>query len=389
MARRLRTASPERADHEDGRTHIFHRVCQVEDDPCQRAGGKVERTALETFGDGHGRVLRDVEHIVCRTGEVGREVRHEIQPDDHQDKADDERLHHIAVRDGQDDGEHVEHAGQRSQRQELVARQDDGEEQRDGNKQQRYDECRRVADDQGRTHADVQTGILTEFAGYHLARGIGNGAQTFDEQSRDARNQLHDGSHLDTQSEDTRNAVHQFLPVLAGQCADAASHQYAEEERFAQDAEFLLHALRVDIQFVEPRNQVERLVDEDGERHEPLAERLRDGDAVHLIIEFLEFGSRIVGGYQRQDITDDGSEETPCDVVHRVVDHRADESEMPIVPQVDVDGLCRFGEEHQDVHSEAYGNDECAYRRVVSPGGCRRTSHVEHFEVALVHLHHF
>ena len=45
--------------------------------------------------------LRDVEYIVCRTGEVGREVRHEIQSDDHQDKADDERLHHIAVRDGQ------------------------------------------------------------------------------------------------------------------------------------------------------------------------------------------------------------------------------------------------------------------------------------------------
>ena len=93
----------------------------------------------------------------------------------------------------------------------------------------------------------MQTGILTEFAGNHLARGVGNGAQAFDEQSRDAGNQLHDGSHLDTQSKDARNDVHQFLPVLAGQCADAASHQYAEEERFAQDAEFLLHALRVDI----------------------------------------------------------------------------------------------------------------------------------------------
>ena len=82
----------ERADHEDGRTHIFHRVCQVEDDPCQRTGGKVERAALETFGDGYGRVLRDVEYIVCRTGEVGREVRHEIQPDDHHD--DDDRTVH-------------------------------------------------------------------------------------------------------------------------------------------------------------------------------------------------------------------------------------------------------------------------------------------------------
>lgn len=56
---------------------------------------------------------------------------------------------------------------------------------------------------------------------------------------------------------------------------------------------FFLHALCVDIQFVKARNQVECLVNQQGERHESLAERLGDGDAVHFVIELLELRSRI------------------------------------------------------------------------------------------------
>lgn len=65
------------------------------------------RPPAESFRYGYGRILCGGEYVTGCAGKVGCEVGDKIQSQYHHDEADDECLHHIAVGDGQDDGEHV------------------------------------------------------------------------------------------------------------------------------------------------------------------------------------------------------------------------------------------------------------------------------------------
>ena len=77
-----------------------------------------------------------------------------------------------------------------------------------------------------------------------------------------------------------------------------------------------------------------------------MAERLRNRDTVHFIIELLESRSSHISHYQCNDVTDDGSEESPIDIVGSKVDDSTDKCEVPIVPKVDINGTGCFGKQH-------------------------------------------
>ena len=87
----------------------------MEDNPGEEAGGEVQRAALETVGDGDGGILRPGVHVLGGLGEIGGEVGDEVQDHGHGDKADDEGLQDVALRDGQDGREDVENARQGGQ----------------------------------------------------------------------------------------------------------------------------------------------------------------------------------------------------------------------------------------------------------------------------------
>ena len=120
-----------------------------------------------------------------------------------------------------------------------------------------------------------------------------------------------------------------------------------------------------------------------------MAERLRDGDAVHAVVVFLELVGCQVCHDEGDDVADDGCEESPPDVAAGEVDHGADEGEVPVVPQVDVDSLGGLGEEHHDVHCQADRDDEGADRRVIGHRGCCGPSHVEDTQAQTIDFCYF
>ena len=68
-------------------------------------------------------------------------------------------------------------------------------------------------------------------------------------------------------------------------------------------------------------------------------------------------------------------------------DHGSDESEMPIVPKVDIDGAGCLGQEHQEIDAEADGNNEGSDGSVVGHGGSGRPAHVEYLQLKVVDFH--
>ena len=75
-----------------------------------------------------------------------------------------------------------------------------------------------------------------------------------------------------------------------------------------------------------------------------MAERLRDRDSVHFIIELLKSRSGKVCHYQRDDVADDSCKESPIDIVGSKVYDSADKCKVPVVPKVDIDGC--FSQQH-------------------------------------------
>ncbi len=245
-----------------------------------------------------------------------------------------------------------------------------------------------MPDDECRGHADIELLVGSEFLGYEFACSLGDRLETFDEESGDAWDEFHDGSHLDTQSEGGRDVVDEFLCVLACEASDDDADDDTEEERFSEESESFFHPLSIDVELVEARNTVEHLAYADGDRCEALTERLRDGYAFHARIEFLEFLGGHVCKDEGDDIADDGGEEAPYDAVGEEKDDGTDECEVPIVPQVDVHRACEASEQEQEIDAEAHGDDECAHSGVVCHGcGCR-PSHVEDVELEVVDVNH-
>ena len=238
-----------------------------------------------------------------------------------------------------------------------------------------------MADYQRGAHADVEPVGTLEFACYQLACGVADGFQAFDEEHRDARNEFHHRAHLDAQAEDVGDFVDNFIPGAAGEASDAHADYNTEKQRLAEHAEFAFQSLGVDFQTVHAGNLVETLVYGPCKGHKTCAERLWNRDSVHAVVESLEFLGRDIGQDKRDDIADYGTEESPRERVAGEVDYGADEGEVPVVPEVDVDGARGLGEEHQKVDAQTHGDDERAHGSVVGHRGGCGPSHVEHLEL--------
>ena len=177
-----------------------------------------------------------------------------------------------------------------------------------------------------------------------------NGFQAFNEERRDARNELHDSSHRNAQEE-------YLLDVQLGGGTDEHTYDDTQHQGFAYHAEFLFQPLGVNVQLGEAGYLVQPLIDEHGEGRDALAERLRDGDAVQVIV-FLELVRREVGADQCDDVADDGGKIAPCQAFTSYkVGHGTNEGKMPVIPQVDIHRACGLGDEHQQVHTQADGDD--------------------------------
>ena len=90
-----------------------------------------------------------------------------------------------------------------------------------------------MPDDEGRGHADIELLVGSELLGYEFACSLGDRFETFDEESGDAWDEFHDGTHLDTETEGGRDVVDEFLRILAGEASDENTDDDTEEERFA------------------------------------------------------------------------------------------------------------------------------------------------------------
>ncbi len=69
-----------------------------------------------------------------------------------------------------------------------------------------------MTDDERRAHADVQSLGSAELACDEAARGIAYRFQSLDEKHSDARDEFHNGTHLDSESEYVGYAVDYFGP---------------------------------------------------------------------------------------------------------------------------------------------------------------------------------
>ncbi len=98
-----------------------------------------------------------------------------------------------------------------------------------------------MADYKSRAHADAQAVGPLKLAGNQAAGSVGDRFQTFDEEHRDARNQFHDGSHLDAKAEDIGNLVDNLAPGLTRQAANADPDYDSKEQGLAEHTEFLFN----------------------------------------------------------------------------------------------------------------------------------------------------
>ena len=118
------------------------------------------------------------------------------------------------------------------------------------------------------------------------------------------------------------------LPEQGDKCA----HDDTQHQGVSQLSKLLFQSVSVYVQFAEARNLVQCLVEDDGQGHEALAERLGDGDALQLVVA-LELLGREVGAYQGDDVADNGGEIAPGQALpHHEVDHGSYEGEVPVIP---------------------------------------------------------
>ena len=133
-----------------------------------------------------------------------------------------------------------------------------------------------MSDDESWRHADVEFLVFAEFGSDEALGGFCNRFQTFNEEAGDAWDEFHHGTHLDANLQGLRDVGNHFVPVFAGQAADDDADEHTQEQWFAEEAELLLHALRVNLYLVDAGDIVKHLVDDYSKRHEALAEWLRN-----------------------------------------------------------------------------------------------------------------
>ena len=234
-----------------------------------------------------------------------------------------------------------------------------------------------MSDDKSWRHSDEDF-LAVEPAFHHLLCLLRNGHKSVDEEPGNARNEFHHSSHCDAEEQ-------YLLDVHLSQHANQCSYNHAQDKGFAKHAKLLLQAFCIDVELREPGYEVETFVDEYGKGCEALAERLRDGYALHALVVALELGSSQVGHYECVDVANDCGKIAPNQaLVHHEISYCSDKGVVPIVPQVDVDCTCGFGDEHQEIYAQTDGDDEGSNGSVISHSSCSRPTHVEHAELQVV-----
>jgi hypothetical protein len=202
------------------------------------------------------------------------------------------------------------------------------------------------------------TGALLD----ELAGGFRHRDQTLHQDLHHARQQQHDGgeAHAGLQHLDHHRRRRQHRPV-ADQAEDQADHQ-AEHHRLAEDAEPALDGVGVEIDVTQTGGAFDQPVDGDGDRQDrPRGEGgdRHAGDAV----EALHAAGRPVGEEQAHRGHQGGGGDAHRQRAGGGDDQRADEGEVPEVPDVDVERPGQAAEQHQDVDGDADRDDPQPDRR--------------------------
>ena len=119
-------------------------------------------------------------------------------------------------------------------------------------------------------------------------------------------------------------------------------------------------------------------VGEPGQGHEGAGEAVGDGDALQAVVLGHGGGGKVADD-QHDDHVDGGG-----DTGHQ----GAGEGEVPVVPDVNVDGLGGVGEQHDDVHHQAQGDDHGANIGGHGDGGGGGPAHVDDRQGEAVPFHH-
>ena len=195
-----------------------------------------------------------------------------------------------------------------------------------------------------RTHANKNF-LTIPFFLHHFLCFFCNRLQTVNKQLGDTGNQFHHSTHRYTEEK-------YLLDIQLGHGTNQGTHNHTQHQRLTEHAELLLQSFGINIEFGESGNFIQQPVDTDGKSRETLAERLRNGDTVHIVVITLELLGGQVGHYQCNDVAHNCGEITPSQaLVHYKISHGTNESKMPIVPQINVHRAGCLCNQHQEVDS--------------------------------------
>ncbi len=259
-----------------------------------------------------------------------------------------------------DQDQHVGNAGQVGQGDHLVAGQDEGQEDRDGNQDQSHGKGHGVAGAHGGVKANVDLAAVLEAGLDEVGSGLLDGHQALHQQRSHLGDQHHDGAHEDGHCQNARLAVLAGKNAVAGQDANEQANDGAQKNRLAKDAKPVLHGTNIDVDLVEAGNAVDDPVDGVGDGRVGAGKAVGDRDTGQAQ-GLLDQGSGDVADDQDDDLVDDCRRDAKHHIVGDDGHQGTREREVPVVPNVDVGGLGGVGDQHHDVDQQAQRNDDRAH----------------------------
>ena len=234
-----------------------------------------------------------------------------------------------------------------------------------------------MTNNQSWRHADIYF-LTVELILYNLLSLLRDRHKSVDKEFGDTWNKLHNSTHGNTKEQN-------LLDIKLSQSSNQCTNDYTKYQWLAKHSELLLKSLSIDIELRETRNHIEALIDEHSEWSETLNERLWDRDSLHTLVVALELRSSKVCHNQRVDVAHDSGKIAPCQaLIHNEISYRANEGEVPVVPQVDIYGTCGLGNEHQEVNTQTNGDNQSSNCCVISYCCCSRPTHIENAKLEVV-----
>ena len=207
-------------------------------------------------------------------------------------------------------------------------------------------------------------------------RGFGYRQQAFHQDLDHARQEHHGGSQRHARLQHLGDDGSEIAGVVVADCAQHQADDEAENDRLPEYAEALFDGLRGDVDPVDAGDALDDPVDDDGDRQDLRRRKMRDGNTGHAV-ELLDRARRPVGeeqaerGHQRRD------HQSVTQAAGGCGRERADESEMPEVPDVDIERAGHFGEQQHDVDGDGDRDDPEAHRRAEGDRRGRRPADID------------